>query len=75
MLLAKRVGDLVLIEKVPHINAHADTIEPRPHVWMRHNLLLGITVSIIDDVLRFVCTRNGESSLNKSLGPNEIERD
>lgn len=57
--------NLVLIEEMENVNTHSDVVEER--VAGSHNLLLGITVGVVYDMLWFLCTRNGESILDHDL--------
>jgi hypothetical protein len=71
MLLAKLVALVVLVQEVKNVDCHPDVEEPRPVVWVREDLLFCITVGVVDKMLRFVCTGNGEYFLNKILGKNQ----
>jgi hypothetical protein len=71
MLLAKLVVLVVLVQEVKNIDRHPDVQEPQPVVWMREDLLFRITVGVVDKMLRFVRTGDGEYFLNKILGKNK----
>jgi hypothetical protein len=42
------VTDVVLVQEVEYIHSHADVLEPRPLLWVRHNLLFRITICVVD---------------------------
>ncbi|KAJ7827814.1 hypothetical protein B0H14DRAFT_3466794 [Mycena olivaceomarginata] len=48
------VPNVMLVEEMKDVDAHADIQEPRPLDWMRQYLLFGITIRIIDKMLWFL---------------------
>jgi len=70
MFLTKCMGAFMFVEEVPHVNAHAKTFKPR--VIELEDLLLRITVCVIDEVLRFLGIWNREYPLYKELSDKEI---
>lgn len=50
------MGAFMLVEEMPHVNAHTEIVEP----WITNgeNLLFGITVSVVNEVFWFLSPRD-----------------
>ena len=55
----------MLVEKMPHVDAHPNIIKP----WIAdgENLLFGITIGVVDEVLRFLSPSDRKCMLDKYL--------
>ena len=58
----------MFVQEVPDVDAHADVFEPGPFVGVRMNLLFGVAVGVVHEVLGLVGGRNGEGCLYEELG-------
>ena len=56
----------MLVQEVPNVNTHTHIGKER--VTGLHDLLLGITICVIEKVFRLVCTWNREHIFNEVLG-------
>ena len=63
MLLTKLVGAFMFVEEMPYVNAHADIFKPR--IVELENLLLGITICVVNDMLWLLGIRNRKHALDK----------